>query len=81
MTDLINGIFLIIISIPLFLITQRWIKNTSWVISNLDYVCTRCGGYVYLSPWQAMLSIHFMGQKWTRCPHCGEMTWKAPIRD
>ena len=81
MRDLINGIFLIIISIPVFILSQRWIKSGYWLFSNLDYICTRCGGYVYLSPWQAMLSIHFVGRKWTRCPHCGEMSWVVPFRN
>jgi hypothetical protein len=79
--DWINVLFILMICVALVFLLQRWLKSTGWIISNLDYECSNCGGYIYLTPWQAMFSIHSMGRKWVRCPHCGEMTWAVPIRE
>ena len=79
MPDLIEWILIFIISIGVLALIQRWMKSVQWMISNLDYYCSNCGGYIYLSPWQAMVAFHSMGRKWVRCPHCGQMTWAVPI--
>ncbi len=80
MYTLINGFLTLVICASLYLIIRRWIAATHWMISNLDYRCSRCGGCIYLSPWQATLAIHSMGRKWVPCPHCGQMTWAVPIQ-
>ncbi len=80
MHTLINGFFIFVICAALFALIQRWLKSVQWIISNLDYQCTKCGGYIYLSTWQATTAFHLMGRKWVRCPHCGQMTWAEPIR-
>ncbi len=79
-STIINGILLLIICVTLFLAIQRLLVSTGWIISNLDYQCSSCGGSIYLTPSQAMLAFHWMGKKWVRCPHCGQMTWAIPIR-
>jgi DNA-directed RNA polymerase subunit RPC12/RpoP len=78
---IINGILLFLICIGVMAIILKWLRTSGWLISNLDYVCSKCGGYIYLPTWQAVTSFHFMGRKWVRCPHCGQMTWAIPIRD
>jgi hypothetical protein len=78
--DLINAVLIGVIGIALVIMMQRWLKSVGWIISNLDYECENCGGYIYLSPWQAVFTIRSMGRKWVRCPHCGQMTWAVPIR-
>lgn len=59
---------------------QRWLTANRWLISNEDYLCSNCGGYIYIPPANAMLALHLLGRKWVRCPHCGEMAWAVPIR-
>lgn len=80
MQNIINGFFVFVILGTLMALVLRGMESIQWMISNLDYQCSNCGGYIYLSTWQAMLSFHFMGRKWVRCPHCGQMTWAVPIR-
>lgn len=80
MPTVINGFFILVICGALFLLARRYFASIGWMISNLDYQCTNCGGYIYLDPWQAALAPHSMGSKWVRCPHCGQMTWARPIR-
>ena len=80
MSIIINGIFIFIICAAIFLLIQKWLAPTAWLINNFDYQCSRCGGYIYLTTWQALLALHMMGRKWVRCLHCEQMTWAVPIR-
>ncbi len=79
MSTVIDGVLILVICGAIFALIQRWMKSTQWIISNLDYQCSICRGYIYLSPWQAMVAFHSMGRKWVQCPHCGQMTWAIPI--
>ena len=76
----VDWIIVIVIAAAVFVLLQRWLKSVEWLISNFDYQCSHCGGYIYLTTWQAAAALHFNGRKWVRCPHCGQMTWAVPIR-
>ena len=44
------------------------------ILKNTTFVCPACGTE-FKPRWKQLLSvsIHFMGQRLIRCPHCGRM--------
>lgn len=55
------------------------IKMLNWRIRNFDYQCEICGAIFNLPFSLAVMSLHMMGRKYVKCPHCGQWSWVSPI--
>ena len=51
-----------------------------WRTRNFDYKCKICGARFELSYLAAIMSMHMMGKRFVKCPHCRQWCWANPIR-
>jgi len=71
-----NSITPVIVPIVLIVIAVIIVLQTN---KNFDYQCSNCGAIFSLSALSALFSLHMMGKKFVRCPHCGAVTWANRI--
>lgn len=51
----------------------------NWILRYFEYQCGKCEEKFTLPILKAILSVHFMGRKYVKCPKCGKWGWVSLV--
>lgn len=72
-----SNYFMKIIIVALIIVFAFVMQN--WRTKYYDYQCGKCDRKFNLPVPIAVLSIHFFGYKYVKCPNCGKWGWVRPV--